>query len=352
MRGIGDRGRTEDGSNRFSAPLQVREILVDARVERFTLHERGLGDALLAEVAPDELVGIEIGGITGEKVEFEPASQALNVAREHLRPMRRMAIEDEDDPSPPTPEALDEAEERSRVQLLRERLVPEGSLGVHRGDGIHRLPLAARRDHGRLSAESPCSSKRSVGADAGFIEEEDLRAPALGALPDGRILLARPFLDRGRITLVGSAQRFLGRDAEASEKSPDADHVHLDPELIPDELADQVTSPEAEVEAVLTWILPVHPTNDLCLLPGRELPLGSGRFRRSERGEPSALRGTKPPVDGGPAEAIAGDHRARSLAIADPLDRVETELLEHIVGKNPAVASFHTELLSRRDDDV
>ena len=53
---------------------------------------------------PDELVGIEIGRVSGQEVEFQTATRSLDKLGGQPRPMRRMAIDHQEDRLPAPPE--------------------------------------------------------------------------------------------------------------------------------------------------------------------------------------------------------------------------------------------------------
>src|SRR6266849_3530712 len=81
-----DQGRTR---------LNVREVRLDAAAERFVLPQRGLADALALEVIPDELVGVQLGRVARQEMQFEASREALDVLRNHLGDVRGVAVEDE-----------------------------------------------------------------------------------------------------------------------------------------------------------------------------------------------------------------------------------------------------------------
>jgi hypothetical protein len=65
------------------------EILLDAVLELFVLLERLLGDAVLAQVVPNELIGVEIRCIARQEVQLEPTLERLHIGGDNLGAMRR-----------------------------------------------------------------------------------------------------------------------------------------------------------------------------------------------------------------------------------------------------------------------
>jgi hypothetical protein len=62
------------------------------RVELLVLLERLLCDAILAQVVPNELIGIEIRGIAGQEVQLKAALERLHIGGNNLGAMGGMAV--------------------------------------------------------------------------------------------------------------------------------------------------------------------------------------------------------------------------------------------------------------------
>src|SRR5712692_812492 len=78
------------------ARLNGRQVRLDATAERFVAPQRRLADALPLEMVPDELVGVQLGRIARQEMQFQTPGQSLDVLRDHLGDMRRVAVEDEE----------------------------------------------------------------------------------------------------------------------------------------------------------------------------------------------------------------------------------------------------------------
>lgn len=119
------------------------EIGFHAAQQGPVLAEGALRDAFLPQMIPNELVRVEIGGVAGEEVGLDPTPLLLHELRDQMSPVRRMAVDHEEDRLPAVPEeGLEEGPEGGGVQSAREHFIPEGPEGAHGGDRVHRLPLA------------------------------------------------------------------------------------------------------------------------------------------------------------------------------------------------------------------
>src|SRR5260370_4757050 len=163
-----DQGRTR---------LNVRAGSPDAAGERFVLPQWGLDDALALEVVPDELVGVQLGCVARQEMQFEAPREALDVLRNLLGDVRGVAVEDEKHGALSTAhEVRQQLDEPRAIEPLGVELIPEGAARVDGGDGAHALAPPARGDLGCLSPQSPRAPEDVIGADPGLIEEADLRA--------------------------------------------------------------------------------------------------------------------------------------------------------------------------------
>src|SRR5262249_59293428 len=86
----------EKRANQARATLDFGETLLDAFLEPLVSLERCFGDAVLAQVAPNEFVGVEIGCIARQEVQLKPALERLHIGRDNLGAMCRMAVEHEE----------------------------------------------------------------------------------------------------------------------------------------------------------------------------------------------------------------------------------------------------------------
>jgi hypothetical protein len=115
--------------------MNLRQVRLHAAAEGFVLPQRGLADALALEVIPDELVGVQLGRVARQEMQFEAPREALDVLRDDFGNMRGVAVEDQEHGALPTAhEVRQQFDEPQGVEPLRVDLVPECSSGVDGGD--------------------------------------------------------------------------------------------------------------------------------------------------------------------------------------------------------------------------
>jgi hypothetical protein len=102
-----------------------------------------------------------------------------------------------------------------------------------------------------------------IGTNAGLIEEEDLRADALGPGAHAREHRRRPAFDGHRIAFIRAPQRFLRRDVQLGEQAPHGGYPQPHPELLRDQRRHDLPRPQSTVEAVLARVLTIDPAPDL-----------------------------------------------------------------------------------------
>src|SRR5437899_1202858 len=343
---VGDTWGMKERADEGRTRLDGGQVRVYATAERFIAPQRGLADALTLEVIPDELVGVQLGRVARQEMQFEATGEPLDVLGDHLGDMRGVAIEDQEHGTlAPPHEVREQLDEPRGVEPLGVDLVPEGAPGVDGGDGAHALTPPARRDRGRLAAHPPGAPEHLIGADPGLIEEKDLRPPALGPGAQARKHRCGPALDRRGIALVGAAQRFLRRDVQLGEQAPDGGHAAPHAEFLRDQRRHNLPGPQAKVEAVLPRVLAIDPAPHLEFLSRRQGGFPSRMFpRREGRCAPAPL-GPQPFVNRGATQPIALDDIARDFAVLHPLDRHPADRLRGLVRECPAVeahaSSYH-----------
>src|SRR5437667_11834050 len=107
-------------------------------------------------------------------MQLEATRETLDVLRDHLGDVRRVAVEDEEHGALPTAhEVRQQLDEPQGIEPLSVELVPEFAARVDGGDSAHALAPTARGDLGCLPPQSPRAPENLIGADPGLIEEED-----------------------------------------------------------------------------------------------------------------------------------------------------------------------------------
>jgi hypothetical protein len=176
-----------------------------------------------------------------------------------------------------------------------------------------------------------------VGAHAGLIEKENLRALPLGPGAQTREDLGRPALDRHGVAFVRAPQRFLRGDVQRGEQPPDGCHAQAYAKLLLDQRGDDLPRPQPTVETVLPRVLAIDPPAYLELLLGRQ---GRRRPRMCARLEgrlPTAPLRLQPLVDRGATQPVALDHAARALAVLHAPNRQKAQRLGRFVGKGTTI---------------
>src|SRR5947207_14003641 len=78
------------------ARLNGRQVRLDATAERFVTPQRRLADALSLEMVPDELVGVQLGRIARQEMQFQTPGQSLDVLGDPLGDVCGVAVENEE----------------------------------------------------------------------------------------------------------------------------------------------------------------------------------------------------------------------------------------------------------------
>src|SRR6266508_3886864 len=93
-----------------------------------------------------------------------------------------------------------------------------------------------------------------IGPAPCLICEEDLRPLPLGAFLNGRKCFLHPYPPVSLITLQCLVHRALRGEAEHLQDPADVLFRVIDPESRPDQIADQLPGPQAEIELELAWV--------------------------------------------------------------------------------------------------
>ena len=121
-----------------------------------------------------------------------------------------------------------------------------------------------------------------IGAEPKLIPEIDFAAGCFRLPRNRRELLALPYLDRCRITLIGTLQRFLRRQPQLGQQLPHRRHTKSNAKLSLDQLSHQAPRPQPEIQTMLTRITTVDPTKDLLLLAQCQTAWSPRRRPRTE----------------------------------------------------------------------
>ena len=101
-----------------------------------------LGDAVGLGVWPDKLIGIEVGGIGWQEVQFQPSTGSLHLATDDLRPMTGVPIHHQIHLGvAPAPEVFEKADQTRRMEVAARDRAPKGPFRIARTAGLDLLPL-------------------------------------------------------------------------------------------------------------------------------------------------------------------------------------------------------------------
>jgi len=268
---------------------------------------------------PDELIRIQIRCIAGKKMRFQGPLEGLNVGGHHPCFMSGQPVHHQEDRPPSgTQKHFPEFDEPGCIQASGVDRIPKGSPRGYRGNSADRLPLAADGDDRRLSPEAPGSLQRSIRTNAGLVQKEKVRTPAFGALFQARILLGLPSFDRFRVPFIRTTERFLRRNLQLRQQTSNRGKAQRLLELPLDQLGDDSTRPQPEVETVLTRVLTAYPAANLLFLSLRQLGRWAGMSPRFQGRFASCLGGTKPTVNTGAAQTVTVHHRTGGFALTHP----------------------------------
>src|SRR6266404_310815 len=244
----------------------------------------------------------------------------------------------------PIHQLAQQVDEQLAVQSTYVGAEPKLAAWTHRGGRRDRLPLPGSIHNRRLAAQTPSLSMHCVGAKAGFVPKQNLRAVAFGLAGQRRIGLLLPQGNGFRISLIGALQRLLRRQLQLRQQRADRRDSQIDSELLLDQQRDDCTRPQAEVQSVLSRIATIDPTKYLPLLGRGQTSRTTRSTRRTQRPQSIAasLGHPHPLVDCRAVESVRGNYDARIFAFAYPSDRHETNLLQGGVIECAAINSHRT----------
>ena len=268
----------------------------------FVLREFSANLVILDPV-PNVLVGIEFRTVAGQKVEVESSIKLRQVLLRRLRPVRGMAVDDEEDAAAfSIHEPVEELTEQFRVHPALGHHETKRSLRRDRADHVARESLPGRSHHRGLSAFRPCRPRMVIAAHRRLIAEIDLRPDPFGVGSKGGELAARPSPDLVGILLPSAEVGPLGREPHLLEQAAHRPSAQDDAKLILDDLGDHLAGPKGEREIELKRVLVGHQVEDVLHLRAVEL-LGATASRPGSKSAPAA--GT---VAGHPVENARGPH--------------------------------------------
>src|ERR1700687_1414566 len=146
----------EERAHELRVSSNLRELFVNPWPQLFALLQRASCDAGALDVAPHQLIRIEVRRVTGQEVQSQFALRAGDVFLDDGFLMRRQYIDDQMNRLATIEHQL--LEQRHK-QLTAERTFvrckPERTLGVDGRRRAHTLPLARTLDNGCLTARRP-----------------------------------------------------------------------------------------------------------------------------------------------------------------------------------------------------
>jgi len=253
-----------------------------------------------------------------------------------------VAVDDQEHwPGRVVQQSLAEVDEHLGVQRAVVDGEPQRALRGDRGDHVDRMPGAGGAHYRGVADRRPGGAGVVVRADPGLIGEVDRRPRLLGLGPNGRVDLALPRLNRGRVLLVGPVQRPLRGQPELVQQPAHTHHRQPHVELAADQLADHLPRPQRERKLQLPRISP----DDQRVQPAQLLP-GQPRRPPGHRPRPQRVLPTfpvlgHPAVHGAPGHSQCGGDILRMCPGLDLLDRAQPQHLQRLVVQLPAVVIPH-----------
>ena len=200
----------EERPHELRVSSNLCELFVNPWPQFFPLLQRASCDACALDVAPHQLIRIEVRCVTGQEMQSQFALGAGDVFLDDGFLMRRQSIDDQMNRLAAIEhQLLEQRHEQLTAEPTFVCCKPESTL---RADGrrcAHTLPLARTLDNGCLTARRPGPAVHRVSPEARFVPEEDVRVLLACLSGNGRIRVVLPALDCFRVALVSALQRLL-----------------------------------------------------------------------------------------------------------------------------------------------
>ncbi len=188
----------------------VRELLIDSASELLALLQRPSSRTGTFDVAPDQFVRVQLGGVARQEMQAQPSFGGFDVVANDTSLVCGKAVEDQTHgflaPMHQLPEQFDE---QFAVQTALVGANPKLPARTDCRSGGNRLTLPRSVHDRSLAAQPPGLSMHCVGAKARFIPKQNLCAIAFGLACQRRMGLLLPQGNCLGISLIRTLQRLL-----------------------------------------------------------------------------------------------------------------------------------------------
>ena len=309
-------------------------------------HVLGRGDdlapnAMILQVIPDSLIGIEFGGVGREEEHTHPLLDGFAL-KERLHPLGLMggvAVHNEKHhPACALNQPLDEVDKDPRAHLALDSHEPKLPLGTDGREHSEAEPGARGADYRRGPLRCPGGAAMMVRADTRFVAKEDLGLLLPRQAPDAGIVFCQPLLDRCRLLLRRSPDGPLWRQAQLIQEATHRRLAELDAESPVNHDANHVHRPQGKGKFQLQRILhrhgPVDPPERRGIQFRRPSPALLGR-----QCPPAALPiARQPAVDGDAIDAKHGGDGFGAFPRLHTLHRPAAQLCQRLMVQSAGIA--------------
>lgn len=333
----------EERAHELRVSSNVCELFVNPWSQLFALLQRASCDAGALDVAPHQLIRIEVRRVTGQKVQSQFSLGVGDVFLDHGFLMRRQSVDDQMNRLAAIEhQLLEQCHEQLTAEPTFVRGKPEGALRVDGRRRAHTLPLARTLDNGRFTSRRPGPAMHRISPEARFVPEEDVGVFLAGLPGNGWICVVLPALDCFRVALVSALQRLLRCQVQARQHRTYRRQAQRDIELPLHQLPNQVARPQPEVKSILHWILAINPAQHLLFLRTRELAGAARAFAGAQC--PNATSATARLSPDLVRPRAMHPKRCRNIirmrSLGHALNRQDAHLFKRVVSQAPTVP-FH-----------
>ncbi len=237
----------KEPSNDFCSSLKTAKGRQHQSLELVRTGDELLADAMILGMVPDLLDGIDLRGIWWKEVELKAPLGALNEFLDCPAAVDRMPIDNEEDWARfIVQQAFEEFDEALGIHRLFVEHEPELASGADGADDIERETRTRGANHGRFPLRRPGGARTATGTYRRFVQDIDAPLALLRLASDLRKDFRLPPGHLVGILLMGPEQGALGRKPQLTKQPRNAPAAEMNPELLVDELGDQLQGPEGE----------------------------------------------------------------------------------------------------------
>lgn len=230
----------------------------------FTLHlirpgDRLAANAVVLQIVPHVLIGIQFRRVGRKEEQLELFVNRLQEATHFHRLVGRMTIDDQEDgPVHSLHQPFEEGDEYIRSDAALHAHEAEIATPADRRNQIQTELGTRRRNDRDPSPGRPRRACVSIGPDSRFVTKPNHGLPGLGQGLDLRVVLMQSAVHSGRVLLIRTPQRTLGRQAQLVQQPTHGGTTEADAKTTLDQLAHHRIGPQGKPELVLLGIAQCH----------------------------------------------------------------------------------------------